>query len=381
MPAASRPLGLFSLVCIGVNAIVGSSIFLFPGRLSGMLGPASVAAFGLTALLLLPVALCFAKMSARYERPGGPYLYATDKFGSWTGYSIGWMCWVTMLVSWAAVAVGLGDMTGGGKPAAVAVILVMGGVNWAGVKPGAWTSNLFAAAKLLPLLVFAAAALPQAKSFTPFAPHGWSQLGPACFMALFAYSGFETVPVPAGEAVNPKRNVPLAVLLSLAFSALLYMLVQAGVAGQGGALELSAAAAAVLGPAGLTLITVGGTISMIGYNAGSALGGPRYLVALAEDGHLPKLFSSVRPAVAASTLGALSAALLLDFNSLVDFGAFVLCAQFLTTCAAAGGITGLLGVAATIWLGSQAGWKQAVGAVVMLAAGLLLRAARRRFVK
>jgi amino acid transporter len=378
MSASGRPLGLLSLVGIGVNAIVGSSIFLFPGRLSAMLGPASVAAFGLTALLLLPVALCFAKMAGRYDRPGGPYLYATDKFGPLPGYSIGWLCWVTMLVSWAAVANGLGEMTGLGKPAAAAVILAMGGVNYAGVRPGAWTSNLFAAAKLVPLLIFAVAALPKASGFTPFAPHGWSQLGPACFMALFAYSGFETVPVPAGEARDAKRAVPLAVVVSLAISALLYMMVQGAVAGLGGEREISEAAQVVLGPSGAVLITAGGVISMIGYNAGSALGGPRYLIALAEDGHIPRWFGGVRPAVLVSTLAALTAALLLDFASLVDFGAFVLCAQFLTTCAAAGGWTGLLGAGATFWLGSQAGWKQAAGAGAVLAAGLLLRALRRR---
>lgn len=370
---SSRPLGLFSLTCIGVNAIVGSSIFLFPGRLTGMLGPASVLAFGLTALLLLPVALSFASMAARFDRPGGPYLYATWKFGPLTGFGIGWLCWVTMVVSWAAVADGLGLMTGWGKPAAAGVILAMGAVNWLGVRPGAWTSNVFAAAKLAPLVVFAAAALPEAKALTPLAPRGWSQLGPACFMALFAYSGFETVPVPAGEAADARRTVPLAVVVSLGLSALLYMAVQAGAAGLGEPLELAEAAARVMGPAGTSLITWGGVVSMIGYNAGSALGGPRYLVALAEDGHLPEALARTRPAVALSTAAALAAALLLDFQRLVDFGSFVLVAQFLTTCVANGGPAGWLGVGASLWLGSQGGWRQAAGAAVVLAAGFALR--------
>ena len=56
-----RPLGLLDLTCIGINAIVGSSIFLFPGRLAGHLGPASILSFGVTGLLLLAVGLCFAE--------------------------------------------------------------------------------------------------------------------------------------------------------------------------------------------------------------------------------------------------------------------------------------------------------------------------------
>jgi amino acid transporter len=64
----SRPLTRLDLCAIGVNAIVGSSIFLFPGKLAALLGPASIAAFALTALALAPIALCFAEASSTRRR-------------------------------------------------------------------------------------------------------------------------------------------------------------------------------------------------------------------------------------------------------------------------------------------------------------------------
>ncbi|MFA6319249.1 MAG: amino acid permease, partial [Elusimicrobiota bacterium] len=91
----TRPLGFFDAYCIGVNAIVGTSIFLFPGLLMGLLGPVSPLAFLLTGLLLMPVALCYASAASLFDRGGGPYLYVRAAFGDAPGFGVGWMCWVT----------------------------------------------------------------------------------------------------------------------------------------------------------------------------------------------------------------------------------------------------------------------------------------------
>src|ERR1019366_685334 len=124
--------------------IVGSSIFLFPGRLAGMLGPASVLSFGLSGLLLSSVALCFAEASADFDGHGGPYLYARMAFGPSVGYGIGWLCWLAEVLSLAAVADGIAIYLGFFNPAwaapvvvkssAVLVIVVMGAINYRGVK-------------------------------------------------------------------------------------------------------------------------------------------------------------------------------------------------------------------------------------------------------
>ena len=131
---------------------------------------------------------------------------------------------------------------------------------------------------------------------------------------------------------------------------------------------------------------------MTGYVAGSALGGPRYLVALAEEGHLPKGLAAIHPrfgtpsaSILWSTGVALLAALLLDFNGLVDFSNVVIGAQFLSTCAVVlarrrrranfgrNALMPLAGIAATLWLGAQGGWIQVAASAVVLAAGFFLR--------
>lgn len=410
----ARALTRGDLICLGVNAVVGSSIFLFPGRLAARLGAASPVAFAATALLLAPVALCFAEAASAHDRAGGPSLYAQAEFGPIWGFAIGWMCWVTMIVSWAAVANGIASYFpfADGRPwavklAAVAAIAGFSALNWRGVRLGAWATDLFTVAKLVPLLLIAAAGLPALSTWRPeTTPEGWRPLGEACFLAYFAFQGFETVPVPAGEAKDPVRDAPFAVLAALAGPAVLYCLVQVAALSLAPGLAASSrpladAAYALMGPEGRVLISVGAVVSMVGYTAGSALGGPRYLVALAEEGHLPRYLASSHalygtPAIAIvwSAGMALLAALALDFDGLVDFSNVVISGQFLATCAAVlarrrrgaaapfrapgGALTPLAGMAATLWLGAQGGWEQAAAALAVLAGGFALRAVLRR---
>jgi amino acid transporter len=125
-------------------------------------------------------------------------------------------------------------------------------------------------------------------------------------------------------------------------------------------------------------------------------------VALSEEGHLPKVLSAVHPrfgtpsaSILWSTGTALAAALLLDFDGLLDFSNVVIGAQFLSTCAVvlsrrarraggalplgAGALVPLAGVGATLWLGAQGGWMQVLASAVVLAAGFGLRACARAF--
>ncbi|MBI3550648.1 MAG: amino acid permease [Elusimicrobia bacterium] len=417
--AEERPLSLFDAACIGVNAIVGSSIFLFPGSLAGYLGPASILSFGVTGILLAPVAACFALAARGFDRPGGPYLYATTAFGPLTGFAVGWMCLMAEIFSWAAVANGIANYLTFFSPAwgsalavkgvAAFVIVFFAALNYRGVKLGAIGSDAMAVAKLLPLAVFILAGLPRvnASAFVPFAPHGWAQMGKACFLAFFAFSGFEVVPVPAGEVKNPGRNVPIALAASMGLATALYMAVQAVAVGTLPALAssprpLADAAAAFLGPWGAALMVLGAVVSTTGFTAGSALGGPRYLVALAQDAHLPtaaarphERFGTPHLAILWTAGPALAAAVLLDFSKLVDFTLVVICVQYVGTCAAlpllarnadpagrpAPGWQWLLaaaGAGATLWLGAQGGVKEILWACGALALGFLLRWAARR---
>src|SRR5262245_41356839 len=159
-----RVLTTFDVTCIGVNAIVGSGIYLFPGRLQAALGPASILAWVLTGVLCLPLALCFAALGSVEDRSGGSFRYAQLAFGRGVAFLVGWSAWVTSLLSWAAVASGvpryLGAFVSGfdrgpaARAVSAAVIIAFGALNVFGVKPGARLTDALTIGKLIPLAIF-----------------------------------------------------------------------------------------------------------------------------------------------------------------------------------------------------------------------------------
>jgi amino acid transporter len=101
-----RSLNLFDVVCLGLNAIVGSGIFLLPDDLYRQMGALSPLAFVLCLVGLLPIALCYAEAASTVDRTGGPYVYASEAFGPSIGFAVGWMCFANAIFSFAAVAAG-----------------------------------------------------------------------------------------------------------------------------------------------------------------------------------------------------------------------------------------------------------------------------------
>jgi len=351
-----RALTTFDAVCLGLNAVIGSGIYLFPGTLAQKLGPASILAWVATGALCLPLALAFAVLGAGEERTGGPLRYAERAFGRGASFVVGWSAWTTSVISWAAVARAVSAnaapfwplLSRNAPGLAVSSVIVIGlaWLNVRGVKIGARVMVVLTLAKLVPLLIFLAAGLVHldARRFEPVAPRGFGALPAMTLMTLFAYQGFEVVGVPSGEARDPRRAVPRAVLLSLLLPALVYTLVQVvyvGVGGGDGAAPLAAAAERFLGPGGATLLALGGLVSTLGFNAGTALCAPRYLEALAEERLLPAVLAKPHPrygtpatAIVVSAACTLVVGSLLDFEKLVDLAALAVLGQYVASSAA-----------------------------------------------
>jgi APA family basic amino acid/polyamine antiporter len=351
-----RALSAFDVTCIGLNAIVGSGIYLFPGQLAAALGPASTLAWCITGALCLPLAFTFAALGTHEVRSGGPFRYTQLAFGLRPAFLVGWCAWVTSAVSWAAVASGLPSYLGSFVPAlgsgvpatlvSVCVVVLLGALNVRGVKLGARVTNALTIGKLVPLVLFVGVGLclVEPRRFQPFAPTGFAAMPALALMTMFAYQGFEVVGVPVGEVRDPQRSVPRAVVASILLSALLYVLVQVvfvGVGARSTAAPLPDAAGLILGSAGTSLLALGGLVSMLGFNAGTALCAPRYLQALAEEHLLPPKFALIHarfgtPAVAvvATTLVTLLLLLLLDFGGLVDLAVLAVLVQYLASSAA-----------------------------------------------
>jgi amino acid transporter len=351
-----RALTGFDVTCIGINAIVGSGIYLFPGKLSATLGAGSIAAWLVTGALCLPLALSFAALGAMEERTGGPVRYAELAFGRGISFIVGWSAWVTSVVSWAAVASGIPRYAGvfvpavehglGASAVTATIIVALAALNVAGVKPGARLTAALTIGKLVPLVAFVALGLfaVEAPRFEVVPESAFRAFPAMALMTMFAYQGFEVVGVAAGEVKEPRRVVPKAVIASIGLATVLYFLVQVVFVGVGGSstdAALPDAAARFLGPGGAALLGAGGLVSMLGFNAGTALSTPRYLQALAEERLVPRVFASQHArfqtpaaAIVMTSLVTLVLTFLLDFKNLVDLAVLAVLFQYFATSAA-----------------------------------------------
>jgi basic amino acid/polyamine antiporter, APA family len=312
MATLKRALGRWDLTAIGVNQVIGGAIFLWPAQVAAQIGAWSPVGFVLIGILSLSVALCFAELGSRFDATGGPYLFTRAAFGELVGFEVGWMQWFSRASSqasiMAATAVALGYYFPAltvGWPRAVFLglfTLTFAAINIRGVRQGALVVDTLTIAKLLPLAVFIVAGLAfvEPQRLTALPDITTQQALAAGLLLIFIYGGYETVPILAGEAIDPRRDVPFAIVATIAAVALVMTLVQIVAQGvlpnlAGHATPIADAAAVFLGAAGALLIGVGSVVSMTGNIAGQVLNGSRALYALGERGQLPALFARLHP--------------------------------------------------------------------------------------
>ena len=311
-PALRRALGKWDLTAIGVNQVIGAAIFLLPAdvaRLVGNWAPLMFLGVGLASLF---VALCFAEVGSRFDTTGGPIGPARAAFGRFVGFEVGWMMWFSRVSSGASVINGLAVALGyywpvlsTGAPRALVILAVLGVLTWVnlrGIKQTSWLVNFFTIGKLLPLAVFVLVGVffADLSRIVPSGPAPLAQMGTAALLLIFAYGGYEVTGIPAGEASNPKKDVPfafVAVILIVSAVMTLTAAVATGLLPDVGATRtpIADASAIVMGAFGGLLVSVGSAVSMTGNNMGQLLSGSRTVFALAENGDLPRVFARVHP--------------------------------------------------------------------------------------
>jgi basic amino acid/polyamine antiporter, APA family len=310
-PGLVRAIGRWSLTAAVVNGVIGSGIFNLPSELARHTGALSPLAALLAGLGVLTIVLCFAEVASRFREGGGPYLYGREAFGPFVGFQAGWLnFWIRS----TAVAAGLNGFalylsqilpwagTRLGRLAAMTLLMALvTAINVRGVREATWTVNLFTLAKLVPLLALIALGIgrlrPEVLDSQVVAVPDWTQ---AILLLIFAYGGFESPLVPAGEARNPQRDTAFALLTALALIAAVYMLIQlvvVGVVPNAAAAKAPVAAAfgVLLGGAGTVVASLAAMLSMYGYVTGAVLQTPRSLLAMAERGELPAALARVHP--------------------------------------------------------------------------------------
>jgi amino acid transporter len=309
-----RAIGRWSLVALVVNSILGSGIFGLPSTVAALIGNSSPYAVLAAGAGMAVIIGCFAEVASRFQQAGGPYLYARAAFGRFMGIQTAWMLWLGQVSAPAANAnlfvIYLGEFWPQAKdPVPRAIILtglvgVLAFINVRGVRGGTQVSNLFTAAKLVPLFAVIVLGLwvlrahgwhVATASSAPAAPSQWLK---AMLLLVFAYGGFETALAPMSEAKNPRRDAPFALFTALLVCTVIYALIQWVVVGalpnaMHSERPLADVARLAAGPVGGALVAIGALISFYGYLSAKILAMPRVPFALAEQGDFPKAFAAV----------------------------------------------------------------------------------------
>jgi amino acid transporter len=311
-PTLKRALGRWDLTAIGINQVIGVSIFLLPSELVALIGNWSPIAFVVAGLASLAVALCFAEVGSRFEGTGGPYLYTQAAFGPFVAFEVGWMQWFTRAASQASVANGIAlalafywpvMKTGPARALLITgLTLTLAFINARGITQSARLVNLLTVAKLVPLAVFIGVGLffADPERLVPLPELSLESAAAAGLLLIFAYGGYDVIGVPAGEASDPRRHLPfafvttiLAVTAIMTLTQVIAMTTHGDLAGT--RTPIADAALAFMGPGGAALIGIGSVIAMTGNNAGQVLTGSRMLFALAENRALPRFFGYIDP--------------------------------------------------------------------------------------
>jgi basic amino acid/polyamine antiporter, APA family len=357
-----RAIGRWSLVALVVNSIIGSGVFGLPSTVAALIGnysPYAVLAAGAGMTVIIA---CFAEVASRFQEAGGPYLYARVAFGRLMGIQTAWMLWLGQVAAPAANAnlfvIYLGEFFPHAKdplPRALILTVLVGlltVINVRGVSAGTQVSNLFTAAKLVPLFAVIVLGLfvLQHHHWTIATPRiaspNTSQWLKAMLLLVFAYGGFETALAPMSEAKNPRRDAPFALFTALAACTVIYALIQWVVVGvlpnaAHSQRPLADVARLAVGPIGAALVAIGALISFYGYLSAKILAMPRVPFALAEQGDLPKAFAAVHrrfhtPYVSILVFAALvwGLALIGDFKWNVTLSAVARLLYYGVSCAA-----------------------------------------------
>jgi amino acid efflux transporter len=228
---AGQPLSTGRGMALYVGALLGPSLLLLPGLAAQLAGPASIVAWvGLLALSGL-LAWVFTALGTRL--PGGVAGYVTAGLGARAGRAIGW-CFLAGVVFGAPVVCLIGGqyvaaLLGGGRGtavlAAVVLLAVVVALTLAGASAGT-TVQLGLVALLVVLVavaVLGSAPSARAANWTPFAPHGWTALGPAAGALMLSFVGWEAIAPLTGRLRDPRRSLPRVIGGAFAVTAVVYL--------------------------------------------------------------------------------------------------------------------------------------------------------------
>jgi basic amino acid/polyamine antiporter, APA family len=349
-----KVLGKWSLTAIGIGGIIGGGIFVLTGTAAHYhAGPALALSFVVAGIGCVFAALCYSEFASMLPVEGSAYAYAYGTIGELFAWIIGWglileyaMGAMTVAVSWSGYFNKLLHLFGITIPSNLTndpftyanspegadgsfafnlpAFLITWLVTWVlvkGIKEATNTNNLIVILKLSAIIfiIVVGVFFINIENWQPFIPepemvthadgsvkeaYGIKGILSGAAAIFFAYIGFDVVSTSAGEAINPKKDIPFAIIASLGICTVLYILVSLVLTGMlnykditGDALKAPVAFAfdKVGQPWAVFIITTAATIGLVSVMLVMMLGQTRVFLGMAKDGLLPKFFSKIHP--------------------------------------------------------------------------------------
>ncbi|MER5784256.1 APC family permease [Streptomyces mobaraensis] len=335
--AANRKgLSLFALIMIGLGSIFGSGWLFGAGQAAQVAGPAALVAWVIGAIFIGMIAMSYAEVGAAYPLPGAMARFGSISHGPVLGFVTGWAVWIATAslipiesiagtqymaswnFGWARGLVEDGHLTATGIGMALLLTVALWLACYWSVALLARANNLLTLVKFaIPIIAIAAliASGFHTGNFTAhggFAPNGWSAVLTAVSASgvVFAFNGFQAVVNLGGNAKNPGRAIPLALVGALSLGLIIYLALQVAFLGSvpperlaeaGGwhgvnfASPFADLAKLLMLHWVVTLLQFGAFISPSGANIGNVASSAYLAQNLAETGFFPKKIAEVHP--------------------------------------------------------------------------------------
>lgn len=323
-----RSIGLFSLTMIGVGGTIGTGIFFVLSEAVPLAGPAVIWSFVIAGVVAGLSALCYAELAGSVPVSGSSYSYAYATLGEMPAMAVAASLMLSYGVSIAAVAVGwsqyvnqlLFNLFGvrlpdelsyapeaGGVVNIPAVVLIMlcALLLIRGAGESILANTIMVIMKIAVLLFFIAVGVTgwSADRFADFAPYGVAGVVAGAGIIFFTFIGIDAVATAGHEARNPRRNLPLALIIALVLVSGVYILVAVTALGAqdqhefaGQSAGLSAILQNIVGASWpSTVVAVGAIISIFSVTLVVLYGQTRILFTMSRDGMVPKIFQQVDP--------------------------------------------------------------------------------------
>lgn len=245
-----RTLNVVDLTLMGIGAVIGAGVFVLTGIAAATrAGPAVVISYAIAAIASMFAALAYSELTASVGGTGSAYSYAYAGFGEFIAWLIGWNLLLEYTVAVATVAIGWSGYVNnllqsinihipialsknpfdGGivDLPAMLIIVILAFLLGMGVKESARFNAVIVFIKLLTIAIFIviAALNVDSNNWAVFAPFGWSGIMGGAALVFFAYIGFDALSTATEEAINPQKDIPIAILLSLTICSLIYIVV------------------------------------------------------------------------------------------------------------------------------------------------------------